>query len=69
MVSNYPYTVKHLTKQLLNRIYEKQKQSDVVMVSAHWGNENHHTPNKTQKKYAQLFADEGVMSSLVRIHM
>ena len=30
------------------------------MVSAHWGNENHHTPNKTQKKYAQLFADEGV---------
>ena len=27
------------------------------MVSAHWGNENHHTPNKTQKKYAQLFAD------------
>lgn len=30
------------------------------MVSAHWGNENHHTPNKTQKKYAQLFADEDV---------
>ena len=30
------------------------------MVSAHWGNENHHTPNKTQKKYAQLFANEGV---------
>lgn len=29
------------------------------MVSAHWGNENHHTPNKTQKKYAQLFANEG----------
>ena len=61
MVSNYPYTVKRLMNLLLNMIYEKAKQqSDVVMVSAHWGNENHHTPNKTQKKYAQLFANEGV---------
>ena len=25
MVSNYPYTVKRLTKQLLNMIYEKPK--------------------------------------------
>ena len=42
------------------RCKTSKKQSDVVIVSAHWGNENHHTPNKTQKKYAQLFADEGV---------
>ena len=30
------------------------------MVSAHWGLENHHEPNRTQRKYAQLFANEGV---------
>ena len=41
------------------RCKTSKKQSDVVIVSAHRGNENHHTPNKTQK-YAQLFADEGV---------
>ena len=61
MVSNYPYTVKTFDEATIKHDIRKAKQqSDVVMVSAHWGNENHHTPNKTQKKYAQLFANEGV---------
>lgn len=61
MVSNYPYTVKTFDEATIKQDIRKAKQqSDVVMVSAHWGNENHHTPNKTQKKYAQLFANEGV---------
>ncbi|MEJ7247910.1 CapA family protein, partial [Staphylococcus epidermidis] len=37
-----------------------KQQSDVVLVSAHWGNEGKHQPNVTQKKYAQIFADAGV---------
>ena len=41
-------------------IYEKQ-QSDVVMVSAHWGNENHHTPNKTHRRSTlNYLQNEGV---------
>ena len=61
MVSNYPYTVKTFDEATIKHdIRKAKKQSDVVMVSAHWGNENHHTPNKTQKKYAQLFANEDV---------
>ena len=61
MTSQYPYTIKTFDEATIKQDIQKAKQqSDVVIVSAHWGNENHHTPNKTQKKYAQLFADEGV---------
>lgn len=34
--------------------------SDVIIVSAHWGNENQFEPNEFQYEYAQLFADLGV---------
>jgi len=61
MTSQYPYTVKTFDEQTIKRDVRKaKKESDVVMVSAHWGNENHLQPNKTQQKYAQLFANEGV---------
>lgn len=61
MTSKYPYTVKTFDEKTIKRDVRKaKKQSDVVMVSAHWGLENHHQPNRIQKKYAQLFANEGV---------
>ncbi|MBI5972984.1 CapA family protein [Staphylococcus caledonicus] len=61
MTSQYPYTVKQFDKKTIQRDVRKAKrQSDVVMVSAHWGRENQHKPDDSQKKYAQLFADEGV---------
>lgn len=61
MTSRYPYTIKTLDEKTIKRDVRKAKQqSDVVMVSAHWGVENHHEPNRTQRKYAQLFANEGV---------
>ena len=31
-----------------------------MIVSAHWGNEGQHKQNKTQEKYAKVFADAGV---------
>ena len=31
-----------------------------MIVSAHWGNEGHHMENKTQERYAKVFADAGV---------
>lgn len=34
--------------------------SDVVIVSSHWGDEGSLTPNETQKKFAQVFADAEV---------
>lgn len=34
--------------------------SDVVIVSAHWGDEGALKPNETQQKYAQIFADAEV---------
>ncbi|SUM58989.1 putative polyglutamic acid capsule biosynthesis protein [Staphylococcus petrasii] len=61
MTSKYPYTVKTFDEQTIKHDVRKaKKESDIVMVSAHWGNENHLQPNKTQQKYAQLFANEGV---------
>ncbi|MWF64512.1 capsule biosynthesis protein CapA [Staphylococcus haemolyticus] len=61
MTSQYPYTIKKFNEKTIQRdVGQAKKQSDVVMVSAHWGLENHHEPNRTQRKYAQLFANEGV---------
>src|SRR5699024_12363958 len=41
-------------------VAKAKKQSDVVIVSAHWGNEGKHQPNQMQQKYAKIFADAGV---------
>ena len=58
MTSQYPYTIKKFDEKTIQQIYKSKKQSDVVMVSAHWGLKITIQPNHTQKKYAQLFADE-----------
>lgn len=37
-----------------------KQQADVVLVSAHWGDEDSYTPNSSQRRYAQLFCELGV---------
>lgn len=37
-----------------------KERADAVIVSAHWGSENTHAPNSTQKYYASLFCELGV---------
>ncbi|MCH8646257.1 CapA family protein [Staphylococcus lugdunensis] len=60
-ISQYPYTVKTFDEATIKKDVRKAKEhSDAVIVSAHWGNENHTMPNEKQQKYAQLFADEDV---------
>ncbi|MGI2315562.1 CapA family protein, partial [Staphylococcus cohnii] len=59
--SDKPYFINYFDeKQIKKDVAKAKKQSDVVIVSAHWGNEGKHNPNKTQKKYAKVFADAGV---------
>ena len=56
-----PYQVNYFDKKLIeNDIKKAKKESDVVLVSAHWGEEHEFEPNQFQKGYAQLFADLGV---------
>ena len=42
------------------QVEKAKEQSDIVMVSVHWGDEGSFKPNDYQKKYAKLFADAGV---------
>jgi len=60
-VTTNNYTVNTFNESKIKKDVKRVKQqSDVVFVSAHWGNEGSHQPNPTQKKYAQIFADAGV---------
>lgn len=43
--------------QIKKDVAAAKKISDVVIVSAHWGDENVSEPTEFQKKYAKLFAD------------
>lgn len=55
------YNVSYFDENQIRKDVAKAKEiSDVVIVSAHWGDENTFEPNGFQKKYAQLFADCGV---------
>lgn len=55
------YNVRYLDDAQIQSDVAKAKEiSDVVIVSAHWGDENTFEPNDLQKHYAQLFADCGV---------
>lgn len=47
-------------EQIKKDVVAAKKISDVIIVSAHWGDENVHEINDFQKHYAQLFADLGV---------
>lgn len=58
---DYDYNVSYLDDDEIKSDVQKAKEiSDVVIVSAHWGDENTFEPNDLQKHYAQLFADCGV---------
>lgn len=46
--------------QITSDVQRAKEVSDVVIVSAHWGDENTFAPNDFQLHYAQLFADLGV---------
>ena len=55
------YNVSYFDEDQIKSDVAKAKEiSDVVIVSAHWGDENTFEPNDFQKQYAQLFADCGV---------
>ena len=56
----HPYTIKTFDEEQIKRMLKRLKHSDAVIVSAHWGNEGQHKQNKTQEKYAKVFADAGV---------
>lgn len=49
-----PYFSEELIKK---QVAAAKKVSDIIIVSAHWGDEDNYTPNSYQRKYAQLFAD------------
>lgn len=58
---SHPYTINTFDEtQIKKDVKEAKKHSDAVIVSAHWGNEGHHMENKTQERYAKVFADAGV---------
>ena len=46
--------------QIKDEVSRAKEISDVVIVSAHWGDENTFAPNDFQTHYAKLFADLGV---------
>lgn len=47
-------------EEIKKHIAVAREQSDVLIVSVHWGEEGSFTPSDEQKKYAALFADAGV---------
>lgn len=52
------YSVAYFDEEKIRHDVEKAKAiSDVIIVSAHWGEENISAPTEFQEKYAQLFAD------------
>lgn len=46
--------------KIISDVAKAKEISDVVMVSAHWGDEGSYTLNSLQQEYGQLFADQGV---------
>lgn len=56
----HSYLVNYFDEDQINQDIKKAKSvSDVVLISAHWGDEHAFEPNDFQKKYAQVFADAG----------
>ncbi|MGM9941518.1 MAG: CapA family protein [Bulleidia sp.] len=56
-----PWSISYFDEnQILSDVARAKEISDVVIVSAHWGDEHAHQPNDFQTYYAQLFADLGV---------
>ncbi|MBQ9376043.1 MAG: CapA family protein, partial [Ruminococcus sp.] len=56
-----PYTIHYFDEdEITNDVKRAKEISDVVIVSAHWGDENLDEPTDFQEYYAQFFADLGV---------
>lgn len=56
-----PWSISYYDEEQTRSDVARAKEiSDVVIVSAHWGDEHAHQPNDFQTYYAQLFADLGV---------
>lgn len=56
-----PWSISYYDEEQIRSDVARAKEiSDVVIVSAHWGDEHAHQPNDFQTYYAQLFADLGV---------
>ena len=54
----HDYSVAYFDEEQIRKdVAAAKKVSDVVIVSAHWGDENVSMPTEFQTKYAQLFAD------------
>ena len=52
------YNVSYFNEEQIKKDVKKAKEiSDVIIVSAHWGEENSFSSSSYQKKYAKLFAD------------
>ncbi|MEG1066689.1 MAG: CapA family protein [Erysipelotrichaceae bacterium] len=52
------YNVSYFNEsEIRNDVAKAKEVSDVIIVSAHWGDENTNIPNSYQTKYAQLLAD------------
>lgn len=53
-----PWSISYFDEnQIRSDVARAKEISDVVIVSAHWGDEHAHVPNDFQTYYAQLFAD------------
>lgn len=56
-----PYLISMLTEEKVKADVTKARaNADVVVVLPHWGTENSHEINESQKKYVKLFSDLGV---------
>lgn len=56
-----PYLVSMLDKEKIKSDIEKaRKNADVVIVFPHWGTENSHEVNDSQREYVKMFSDLGV---------
>ncbi len=55
-----PYQINILSEELVKKqISEAKKNSDIVLVSAHWGTEYSPNINEAQDKWSKLFASQG----------
>ena len=55
--------IPYLNEELIiSQVVKAKEIADAVIISVHWGDENVFTPNVSQKKFAQLMADQGVLA-------
>ncbi len=61
MTPNKDYSIPYLDEEKIKKDLERaKKEADFSLVSVHWGDENYHSLNQEQIKFAKLFNDLGV---------